>query len=185
MVMEGLLVTGLLRHYRPMTASSGVTLRPAVAGDVDVIADIWHRGWRDGHVGHVPDALLPHRQFSDFLRRVPPRIPDTTVATIDGRVVGFVALKGDEVEHFYVALDARGTGVADALMRHAEQVIAGRAEFAWLSVVEGNTRARRFYEKAGWRDTGPFEYHAEIEGGTLPVPCHRYEKRVRAQSSSR
>ena len=154
-------------------------LRPARAGDAERIAVVWHRGWRDGHEGHVPDALLPHRLFAHFRERVAPRIATTTVAEVEGEVAGFVTVKGDEVEQVYVDAAARGGAVARALLAHAERVIAERFDRAWLAVVAGNRRARRFYEKNGWTDAGPFEYAAEIPGGRLPVPCHRYEKRLR------
>jgi GNAT superfamily N-acetyltransferase len=153
-----------------------MTLRPAAPADVDAIADVWHLGWLDGHLGHVPESLLPHRRLVHFRERVPPRIPQTTVATIASSVVGFVSVKDDEVEQIYVAKGARGGGVARALLRRAEQVIAARFDRAWLAVVDGNARARRFYEKSGWRDGGAFDYEAEIPGGSLPVPCRRYEK---------
>jgi GNAT superfamily N-acetyltransferase len=162
-----------------MTEASAPTLRPAAPADSEAIAELWHCGWRDGHIGHVPDALLPHRHLEDFRRRVPSRLPTTTVATIAGPIIGFVTVIEDELEQMYVAATARGTGVADVLMRHAEAVIARRFDTAWLSVVVGNARARRFYEKAGWHDAGPIDYKAEIAGGTIPVPCRRYEKEVR------
>ena len=52
--------------------------------------------------------------------------------------------------------------------------MAARFEVAWLSVVAGNTRARRFYERNGWLDARAHDYQAEIRGGTIPVPCRRY-----------
>lgn len=159
-------------------------LRAAVPADSEAIAEVWHSGWRDGHIGHVPDALLPHRHLQDFRRRVPPRLADTTVATIAGDVVGFVTVIEDEVEQLYVATAARGTGVADLLMRHGEQVIARRFDTAWLSVAVGNARARRFYERSGWRDAEAIDYRAEIAGGAIPVPCRRYEKSVADQRSA-
>ena len=155
------------------------TLRPATSDDVEAIATVWHLGWQDGHLGHVPDALLPHREIVHFRERVPPRIPTTTVATIGSAVVGFVTVHDDEAEQVYVAASARGGGVANVLLRHAEQVIAERFDTAWLAVVDGNARARRFYERNGWRDAGGFDYGAEIRGGTVLVPSRRYEKRVR------
>jgi hypothetical protein len=50
---------------------------------------------------------------------------------------------------------------------------------AWLAVVAGNARARRFYAREGWHDAGPFEYVAQVDGGGIPLACHRYERRVR------
>jgi GNAT superfamily N-acetyltransferase len=160
-------------------SDSAPTLRPATSDDVEAVAIVWHQGWRDGHLGHVPDALLPHRGLVHFRERVPPRIPITTVATIASTVVGFVTVHEDEAGQVYVAEHARGGGTANALLRHAEQVIAERFETAWLAVVAGNSRARRFYERNGWRDAGGFDYGAEIRGGEILVPCRRYEKRVR------
>lgn len=161
-----------------MAEISAAALRPATTDDVEAIALLWHSGWGDGHIGHVPEALLEHRRLEDFRRRVPPRVLETTVATIGGRVVGFVTVREDEIEQVYVAAETRGTGVADALLRRGEDLIAARFDAAWLSVVEGNARARRFYERNGWRDAGALDYRAEILGGTIPVPCRRYEKRV-------
>jgi ribosomal protein S18 acetylase RimI-like enzyme len=154
------------------------TLRAATAEDVEAIASIWHSGWRDGHLGHVPDGLLPHRQLADFRARVPPRLGMTTVAIIESRVVGFVTVHDDEIEQLYVAAPARGGGAADALLRHGEKMIAARFDLAWLAVVAGNARARRFYARNGWRDAGAFDYPAETASGTFPVPSRRYEKRV-------
>lgn len=161
-----------------MTTQSQSTLRAATSADVEAIASLWHSGWRDGHLGHVPDALHRHRQLADFRERVPARVAQTTVANHGSSVVGFVTVRGDEVEQIYVSQDARGGGTASALLRHAEQAISARHHVAWLAVVAGNTRARRFYEKHGWLDAGAIDYAAEIAGGTLTVPCRRYEKRL-------
>jgi ribosomal protein S18 acetylase RimI-like enzyme len=155
-----------------------LTLRRASAGDVDAIAAVWHRGWQDGHLGHVPDALLPYRRLVDFRQRVPGRLDGTTVALIDSQVVGFVTVHDDELEQIYVAGSARGGGAASALLREAEAMIASRFELAWLAVVAGNARARRFYARQGWSDAGAIDYAAETAIGTMTVPSRRYEKRV-------
>lgn len=99
--------------------------------------------------------------------------------TRDDRVAGFVTIHDDEVEQIYVAADVRGGGVAGALLRHAEQSIAERFDTAWLAVVADNARARRFYERNGWRDGGACDSAAEASGGTILVPCRRYAKPLR------
>jgi len=156
-----------------------LTLRPATADDAEAIAEVWHRAWNDGHAGRVPEALLPHRTLDHFRRRVAERIPSTTVAVLHARVVGFVTVRDDELNQLFVAAAARGTGVAAALLRHAEGVIGLRAGVAWLAVADGNARARRFYEREGWRDVAAIDYRADIEGGSIPVPCRRYERVLR------
>jgi len=70
-------------------------LRPATPDDVEAIARLWHQGWRDGHLGHVPEALEPHRTLAHFRLRVPPRIHASTVATSAAGIVGFVTVHHD------------------------------------------------------------------------------------------
>jgi ribosomal protein S18 acetylase RimI-like enzyme len=155
---------------------ASASLRPAVDTDTDAIAALWHRAWPDGHRGNVPDELLQHRDLASFHQRVPARISETTVAVLDGHVVGFVMVHDDEIEQIYVDTAARGGGVAKLLLQHGEARIGERFEKAWLAVVAGNARARHFYENNGWGDAGLFDYEAEVEGGTFAVPVHRYEK---------
>jgi hypothetical protein len=61
---------------------------------------------------------------------------------------------------------------ADARLR-----AAGHAR-AWLAVVAGNARARRFYERLGWTDVGPFEHDAPGPDGPIRVPARRYVKQL-------
>lgn len=154
-------------------------LSPAAAEDAEALAAIWAAGWLDGHSEHVPEALHRHREMDSFGPRVEARIPSTTVARVGDRVVGFVTIHGEEVEQVYVTAEARGTGVAAALLGHAERAIAARHERAWLAVVAGNARARAFYERGGWRDAGPFEYAAEAGAETITITVQRYEKDLR------
>jgi ribosomal protein S18 acetylase RimI-like enzyme len=143
------------------------------------MAEIWHLGWRDGHIGHVPQELLEARTPESFRARASERVTETTVALIDGAIAGFVIVVGDEVEQVYVSAEQRGTGVAEALMREAErQVRENGYSKGWLAVVAGNARARAFYERRGWRDEGPFDYAAASDGGPITVPSHRYVKDV-------
>ncbi len=154
-------------------------LRAATAADAEAIAGVWHRGWADGHEGNVPNGLYAHRRADHFRELVESRLPRTTVAVIDDQVVGFVTVRDDEVEEMYVDASARGSGVAAELLGHGESVIAAAHDAAWLAVVAGNARARRFYERCGWVDGGAFDYTAETVDGPFVVPVRRYEKRVR------
>ncbi|MQA09994.1 MAG: GNAT family N-acetyltransferase [Pseudonocardiaceae bacterium] len=162
------------------TEAGAVTLRPARPEDSRAIATIWYQGWLDGHLGHVPDELLAVRTKESFGTRAPQRVSDTVVATVDDAVAGFVMVVGDEVEQVYVATAHRGSGVAAVLLAEAERLVAaGGHERAWLAVVAGNARARRFYERNGWTDEGPIDYPAASADGPIAVPAHRYVKRVR------
>ncbi len=154
-------------------------LRKATAEDADAVAEIWRLGWHDAHDGHVPEELVAARPDESFRTRAAERVGDATVAVVDGAVAGFVMVVDDEVEQVYVSRDHRGSGVADALIAEAErQARANGHTQAWLAVVSGNRRARRFYERLGWVDDGPFDYLPAVGDGTIAVPCHRYTKRL-------
>ena len=156
------------------------SIRPATAADMAAVADLWHEGWHSGHVGHVPEGLTAARTLAAFHERTPSRVDDTTVALSDaGDLLGFVMVVGDEVEQVFVGPTARGTGVAGVLLTKAEhQVAAGGHARAWLAVVAGNARARRFYDKHGWVDEGDLPYEVVAGGQTYVSPCRRYVKSV-------
>ena len=154
-------------------------LRRGNERDASTIGEIWRLGWRDGHLGFVPEELVEARTEESFRDRAAERASEMTVAVVDGAVVGFVLVVDNEVEQVYVSASHRGTGVAGALLGEAEkQVRANGHSQAWLAVVAGNARARSFYERAGWRDTGSFKYAAAAEEGPISVPCQRYTKDV-------
>ena len=159
-------------------------LRPATAADADAVARIWREGWREGHLGHVPAALVEVRTPESFSQRAADRVAVTTVAEVDGDIAGFTMVVGDEVEQVYVSRSHRGSGIAQQLLDDARRTIgdAGHA-VAWLAVATGNDRARRFYERCGWTDEGAFDYAAATDSGSTPVPCHRYA--IRTQRLSR
>lgn len=83
------------------------------------------------------------------------------------------------VPQVYVAAGHRGGGVSDTLLAEAERLVAGGGHpMAWLAVVPGNARARRFYERNGWTDDGGFLHEAPDAGRIVMVPCRRYVKQV-------
>jgi len=159
------------------TDRASVEIRPARAEDADAVALIWYEGWGDGHLGHVPEELAEVRTRESFWTRAADRVGDTAVATVRGEVAGFVMVVDDEVEQVYVSARHRGSGVAAALLAEAERLVAANGHGrAWLAVVAGNARARRFYERNGWVDEGAFDYLASNASGPIPVPSHRYVK---------
>lgn len=81
------------------------------------------------------------------------------VAEHDGVIVGVAECEPDPttdrpsaLQMLYVVPEAWGTGAASALVDAslAEAHRAGRRT-VWLEVVEAQSRARRFYEREGWR----------------------------------
>lgn len=155
-------------------------IRRATPADAPAVAEIWYAGWPDGHLEHVPAELVAVRTNESFRMRAASRVADTVVAEVGGSVAGFTMIVDDEVEQVYVAASHRGSGVADALLADAEaRIRADGHSRAWLAVVAGNARARRFYERHGWVDDGPLTYPAEGPNGPIDVPTQRYVKDLR------
>jgi len=100
-----------------------VLIRRADRDDAAAVAEIWHLGWRDGHLGFVPEELLEVRTAESFRERASARIDEVTVAVVNDAVAGLVIVGGDEVEQVYVSTSHRGTGVADALLAEAERQV--------------------------------------------------------------
>ena len=82
----------------------------------------------------------------------------TRVAVIDGRIVGFATLVGNELEDLFTDPDWMRHGIATALVRDAATTV-GRIE------VTANMHAQAFYEAMGFVHDGP----AQTSGG----PAHR------------
>jgi GNAT superfamily N-acetyltransferase len=93
--------------------------------------------------------------------------------------MGFYLVEGNELYQLFVASEARGSGVAAALIVDAERsMTAARIEIAWLACVIGNDRAARFYEKCGWRRIGTMINPLDTPEGVLPLEVWRYERRL-------
>lgn len=148
--------------------------RAATAADIPAIAAMWHAGWHDGHAAYAPSALTVQRTPDSFTIRTTAHLSQTIV---NGDITAMAMITGDELYQFYVAAAARGTGLATALMAHAEDQFRLRGiTRPWLACSEGNTRAARFYAKMGWENCGLVNLAVETLGSPFTVPVWRFEK---------
>ena len=155
-------------------------IRDAQAAEVDALAKLWHGAWHDAHARIVPPALTRIRTLEDFTTRLRAALERTRVACTAERLDGFCIVKGDELDHLFVASHSRGSGAAAALLADAEaRFTKAGVQLAWLGCAIGNDRAARFYEKHGWRRAGVFVHHPETPDGKLTMEAWRYEKRLR------
>ncbi len=76
------------------------------------------------------------------------------VAERAGRAVGLAAAHAGWLNGLYVLPEEWGSGVALALHAAAVAELAREHATAKLWVLEANGRARRFYERHGWRENG-------------------------------
>ena len=154
-------------------------VRDAEERDVDALVTIWHDGWNDAHAQILPVELKRIRTRENLAQRMRAGLGTVRVAGPSGAPVGFHMLKDDELYQLYVSAQARGSGVAAALIADAEAQLADAGfKTAWLACAIGNDRAARFYEKSGWRRVGNMINHLETPAGLFDLEVWRYEKRV-------
>jgi len=159
----------------------GLATRAAEPEDLEPLARLWRQGWLDAHQAIVPEALLALRTPESFAERMAAALPHVRVLGPAGSPLGFHLIKGDELNQFYLAGEARGTGAAGVLMADAEMRLAeAGVATAWLACAIGNARAARFYEKSGWTLAREEIVPTETSAGPFPLKVWRYEKRLGA-----
>jgi GNAT superfamily N-acetyltransferase len=148
-------------------------IRQATPADAPALAEVHVRSWQWAYRGQLPDEYLDG--LSDTLeRRVAARRAELAnlppdhrwwVVEQDGQIVGFAITQPSrdadappmvaEVALIYLLPEEAGKGIGRALFAHAVMDLRERGyRQAILWVLEGNTRARRFYEAAGWQPDG-------------------------------
>lgn len=141
-------------------------IREARLGDLDAAARVRAACWRESFAGTVPDEVLANADAwaPDVAASWAADLRDrgaTYWLVVDdhGVIVGVAhadaAFEADapaplELKTLYVLDRAKGSGVAAALLHRA----IGDEVPAYLWVIEGNARAVRFYERAGFRADG-------------------------------
>jgi GNAT superfamily N-acetyltransferase len=137
------------------------------------VADLHVRAWQWAYRGLLPDAYLDglgqqRAEREAMWRRVLRPAPGTPAGTVwvaerDGRLIGFCSTApaaGEppdtaELHTIYLEPDAVGTGAGAALLRRALSDLRARGvRTTLLWVLDANARARRFYERGGWRPHG-------------------------------
>lgn len=169
-------------------------VRRARPADVGELARVNVAAWRDAYRGIVPDEFLDGmdvaRREAGWARWVAMPEPDAVFVAVDEpRVAAYAAvcaaheesdrhpeLPTGQLAAIYADPVAWGSGAGHAVH---EAALAGLAEcgfrHAVLWVFEDNKRARRFYERHGWRSD---DVRTEFEiAGERPMEL-RYSRAV-------
>ena len=140
-------------------------IRRAEPADARGIAEVHTRTWQAAyrHVfpAEVLDSLDVEERVRGWLERIEADMA-VWVAETDEGIVGFVAAGPSRTEDgfgelyaIYVLPEAWGSGAASGLMGAFKDWLADQGyTTAMLWVLADNPRARRFYEREGWRADG-------------------------------
>lgn len=113
--------------------------------DLSGVLSSWENANRMAH------PFLPNA-FVDKVRHDIPSLylpnADTWVAEVDGKVLGFIALIGNEVGAIFVEPDLHGMGLGKALMDKAHSLHSTLE----VEVFEKNTIGRKFYNNYGFKE---------------------------------
>ncbi|MCV7102045.1 GNAT family N-acetyltransferase [Mycobacterium palustre] len=165
-----------------------IEVRPAAPEDTRDVARVHARSWRSAYRGLLPDGYLDGLDPEVLARRytfgrMGIRVPSTVLAVDGPAVCGLVTtgLSRDEglpnfgeLMALYVDPAYLGTGVGRLLITAARERLRGLGVAgALLWVLDGNARARRFYERDGWWRDGA--WRTETFDGQ-PVRQLRYRR---------
>jgi ribosomal protein S18 acetylase RimI-like enzyme len=156
------------------------------------VAEIRVDGWRSAYRALIPDSYLDALDPAADAERHRARFAENDgsveniVAERAGKVVGWachgpyrdgeVRTPDAELYGLYVDPGLHGRGVGHALLQESLRRcrVAGHTRVL-LWVLKDNTRARRFYERAGCRPDGTEE---PFEADGVPVPEVRYVREL-------
>jgi ribosomal protein S18 acetylase RimI-like enzyme len=146
-----------------------IEYRLARPEDAASLASLHARSWRENYRGAFLDAYLngdlAEERLSVWSERLddPPGDQFVELAADGTDLVGFVCAYGAHdpewgsfIDNLHVSRACKGGGIGSSLMRHVgawlDSLYAELGVYLW--VLEGNSTARRFYERLGARNSG-------------------------------
>jgi GNAT superfamily N-acetyltransferase len=144
----------------PMERLASYNIVPAGPGDAAALARVHVRSWRETYVGMLPEPFLAQMNPGVYARRWRRQLmaADSSELVLcaegAGGLVGYCGASerggAAEVSTLYVVRPAQRRGVGKRLLSSAAKVMAARgAPSLHLWVLNGNAKARAFYEHLG------------------------------------
>ncbi|WP_327288543.1 GNAT family N-acetyltransferase [Streptomyces sp. NBC_01198] len=126
---------------------TSISVRPAVRADAAAVAHV-HIASREATMPYLPPRRRTDAEVEAWVRDVVMAAAAVWVAVDgDGRIVGYAAVAGDELDALYLLAGVRRQGVGSALLGAAK---AHRPGGLTLAVFQRNTGARAFYARHGF-----------------------------------
>lgn len=169
-----------------------IDIRQAVVADAKAIAEVHVASWQSAYAGIVPasylEALSVEPRERSWHKVLEAGRTQVALAYVGDSLAGWVAYgkcrdadrdaSWGEIEAIYLHPAQYGVGIGASLMQHASQslVLMGFSA-ASLWVLAENTRARKFYERAGFFTN---EAAKEFELGGAVLREVRYQRALTA-----
>jgi GNAT superfamily N-acetyltransferase len=136
----------------------GVRIREAKPEEADMLFKVQRASALAGfaHIFPPDDYPFPDEaELSTWMKLL--KTPDVAILVAEraGRPGGVAVIGHEELLRFFLVPEWWGSGVADVLHEAALDTLRQRGDsICRLWVLEANHRARRFYERRGWRLDG-------------------------------
>ena len=134
-----------------------LSIRTGSPGDAEALFAIHKESAMTAHVEIFPPdryRFPDDRMRAHWEEVVRDDQTDVLVAERSGTRVGFATVSPGWLRNLFVLPAEWGRGTGGALHDEAVDLLRRHGEAAQLWVLEANERARRFYERRGWRDDG-------------------------------
>jgi len=150
-------------------------LRSGTEADVDEIVRISERIWRDSLARVLGVAIEDWAKIAGMLHaELIPIARAMLLAVLAGRIVGFSYRSCALIEDLWIDPPFQGLGIGPELLRAQIAAIAADGyRTASLECLEANVRARRFYEREGWR--AAYRYSRPSPAFARNIPRIRFE----------
>ena len=131
-----------------------IDIRKYREDDLNEVMRVWYEASRVGHPFLSDEAL--RRDRLEIIHKYIP-IARQWVGEVDGSIVGFIAMVGNQVGGLFVDPRHHRTGIGTALIEHVRPMFPTLT----VTVFKENPNAIRFYEKSGFRliEERVSEYH--------------------------
>ncbi|MBB1155116.1 GNAT family N-acetyltransferase [Amycolatopsis sp. DR6-1] len=166
-----------------------LVIRPATPEDAAAIAAVHVGSWQAAYAGLLPDEFLSGLSVETREKGWASSLADTSrphtvlVAGTGEKITGFAvfgpsrdddaASKTGELSSIYLLPSEWSRGMGRALHEECVRGLSAQFDAATLWVLSTNTRARKFYERAGWVTDGKAKAET-ISDGAVTLEEVRY-----------